>query len=99
MNSIDIVTLGDIPASPLTSRRISWTDAGNAQTVGDESLTEARLWKLISTVHSPLQRGIETSLFMIISSLGFGLTLYSIDQFATFFHNDSLTHAIASLLR
>jgi hypothetical protein len=99
MNSIDIATLGDIPASFQTSRRIAWTDAGNAQTASDESLAEARLWKLTSTVHSPLKRGIETSLFLIISSLGFGLVVYSLDQFATFFHDDSLTQAIASLLR
>jgi hypothetical protein len=99
MNSIDIATLGDIAASPQTPRRMTWTDAGYARTAGDESLAEARLWKLISTVHSPLKRGIETSLFLIISSLGFGLTVYSIGQFATFFQNDSLTHAIGSLLR
>jgi len=99
MNSIDIATLGDIPASPQTSRGTAWTDAGNAHTAGDESRSEARLWKLTSTVHSPLKRGIETSLFLIISSLGFGLVISSLNQFASFFHDDSLTHAIASLLR
>jgi hypothetical protein len=61
-------------------------------------VAEPRLWKLTSIVHSPLKRGIETSLFLIISSLGFGLTLYSIEQFAVFFHSDSLTHTITSLL-
>jgi hypothetical protein len=98
MNSIDIATLEDIAAFPQTSRRTAWTDAGNAQTVGDKSLAEVRLWKLTSTIHSPLKRRIETSLFLIISSLGIGLTVYSLDQFATFFHNDSLTQTISLLL-
>jgi hypothetical protein len=99
MNSIDIATLGDIAASPKTSRIIAWADARNAETAHHESSAEVRLWKLISTVHSPLKRGVEISLFLIISSLGFGLTVYSIDQFATFFHNDSLTQTITLLLR
>jgi hypothetical protein len=99
MNSIDIATLGDIAGSPQTSRLTAWADARNAQATRHESPVEVRLWELISTVHSPLKRRIENTLFLIISSLGFGLTVYSIDQFSTFFHNDSLTQTITLLLR
>jgi hypothetical protein len=99
MNSIDIATPADITALSQTSRRMAWNDARNAQSAGDKSLAEVRLWKLTSTVHSPLRRGIETTLFLVVSSLGFGLAAYSLDQFVTFFHNDSLTQTIAFLLR
>ena len=99
MNSIVISTPADLTAFSQTSRRIAWTDAGNAHSVGDKSLSEVRLWKLTSTVHSPLKRGIETTLFLLVSSLGFGLTAYSLDQFVTFFHSDSLTQTITFLLR
>jgi hypothetical protein len=99
MNSINSATLGDIAASPKTSGRLARTDAGNARTACGKSVVEARLWKLTSIVHSPLKRGVEASLFLIISSLGFGLTVYSLNQFVTFFQNDSLTQTITSLLR
>jgi hypothetical protein len=99
MNSIDIATPAALTAFSQTSRRMAWTDAGNAQSAGDKSLSEVRLWKLTSTVHSPLKRGIENTLFLVVSSLGFGLAAYSLDQFVTFFHYDSLAQTIAFLLR
>jgi hypothetical protein len=99
MNSIDIATPADVTAFSQTSRIMAWTAAGNVRSAGDKSLSEVRLWKLTSTVHSPLKRGIETTLFLLVSSLGVGLAAYSLDQFVTFFHNDSLTQTITFLLR
>jgi hypothetical protein len=99
MYSTEIQSLEHLSAFPPTLRRMTRTVAGNARTVRDKSKPEPRLWKLTSTVASPLERGIETGLFLIVSSLGLGVTINSVCQFVTFFHNDSLTQTVSALLR
>jgi hypothetical protein len=99
MYSTEIQSLEDLSAFPQTLRKMTRTAAGSARTACDKSKSEPRLWKLTLTVASPLKRGIETGLFLIVSSLGFGVTIYSVHQFVTFFHHDSLTQTVSALLR
>jgi hypothetical protein len=99
MYSTEIQSLEHLSAFPPTLRRMTRTLVGNVRTARDKSKPEPRLWKLTSTVASPVKRGIETGLFLIVGSLGFGVTIYSVCQLVTFFHNDSLTQKVNALLR
>jgi hypothetical protein len=99
MYSTEIQSLEHPSAFPQTLRRMTRTVAGNARTACEKSKPEPRLWKLTSSVASPLNRRIETGLYLIVSSLGLGVTIYSVSQFVTFFHNDSLTQTVSALLR
>jgi hypothetical protein len=99
MYSTEIQSLEHLSAFRQALHRKTRTIAGNARTACEKSKPEARLWKLTSGVASPINRRIETGLYLIVSSLGLGVTIYSVCQFATFFHNDSLTQTVSALLR
>jgi hypothetical protein len=97
MNSIILETFRHPSARSLTPRRKAQCVTGKTRTTGGKSGPESRLWKLTSTVISPVKPGSETSLFLIASLAGIGAIIYSIDQLVTFIHSDALAHAITAL--
>jgi hypothetical protein len=97
MNTTTIEILGHVSERPLTPGEMAQPVAGKTRTACRES--ESRLWKLTSTAISPVQRGFESSLFLIASSFGIGATVYGMGQLVAFIHSDSLVHTVTALLR
>jgi|ERR1700738_1037438 hypothetical protein len=99
MNSTTIEMLGRVSERPLPPRRKAQPFAIKTRTTCGKSEPESRLWKVTSTVISPVKRGFESGLFLIASSFGIGATVYGMDQLVAFIHSDSLARTITALLR
>jgi len=73
--------------------------AGKGNVISYISEPEIPLWKLTSPALSPVKRGLETALFLIIAVSGIGATVYGIAHLVAFIHSDSLTRTITGLLQ
>jgi hypothetical protein len=99
MNSSETQALRTILIYQPAPRRLAQSVAQEVRPPYGETLSEPPLWKLTSTVCSPLKPEIETGLFLIIGALGVGMTAYSWQQVVNFFHDDTFVQAVTSLLR
>jgi hypothetical protein len=99
MNPIETQALRTILLYQPAPRRLAQSAAQEVRPPYGETLSEPPLWKLTSTVCSPLKPEIETGMFLIIGALGFGVIAYSWLQLVNFFHDDTLVQAVTSLLR
>jgi hypothetical protein len=95
MNDSVIETLDLTATSPRTAQPL----AGKIRVISYVSEPETPLWKLTSTTLSPVNRGLETGLFLVIAVSGIGATVYGIAHLVAFIHSDSLTRTITGLLQ
>ncbi|MBV8225598.1 MAG: hypothetical protein JO232_10460 [Verrucomicrobia bacterium] len=82
-----------------TKRQAAKPLAGKGRVISYISEPETPLWKLTSPASSPVKRGLETALFLIIAVSGIGAVVYGIAHLVAFIHSDSLTRTVTGLLQ